>query len=193
MIREKLAELSQRAGQSTDETFKGRNSVRYEAGLAPEAFLAIEARLGCSLPESYKRFVTEHGLLSVGEEEICDVFQLVDDAEIRTLHDKLAEDYEAETTEEIAEAIGIELATVAATKHGVVFAMDGYEDYWVFDMRSRDSATEEPKVVGLELVDMELEYFAKRTDYAKWLSFEPFVVSHLEKRATAGYLVLPTA
>lgn len=179
-IREQLRQLDSDARASADDDFKAMHSVEFHP-VASAALAATEARLGHPLPPSYKRFVLENGTFTIGFHPMYShmAFSLLEIGEIRTLHDQLAEDYEAETSEGISEEMGVDAEVIAAARHGIVFAMNGHEDYWVFDTRSRDPNTGEYKVVGVLLEDNELGYFAELDDYERNREFEGFIAERI--------------
>jgi hypothetical protein len=183
-----LTELNDAAQASDDEDFKAMNMVEFkkvDAGAIEEA----EKRAGFALPPSYKKFVVEHGTFGIGTNPEYDhmSFRLLDVAKVAALHSQLEEDYEASTSADIADEMGVEEEHVAATKHGATFAMQGHEDYWVFDERSRDASTNECKVVGVLLEDCELEYFAERSDFSDWKYFEEFVLDKIASRKEGDF------
>jgi hypothetical protein len=171
------------AAQAGDEDCRAVNSVKYEPVTAQD-IEATEQRLGVSLPPSYKRFVVEFGTFGIGTDPTCDhlCFRLLGLSELQTVHQILEEDYEATTSADIADNMGVEEEYIAATRQGLVFAMEGHEDYWVFDQRSRDEGTGECKVVGLLLEDRELEYFAKHDDFSEQQFFDDFLMTVVEGR-----------
>ncbi len=176
----KLTELHELA-QAGDEDFRACNTVAFTP-VTEEELVAVEGRVG-SLPPSYRRFVLEHGLFGVGTDPAYDhlSFRLVAMNEIRTVLEELEEQYEETGAAAVADSMGVEESAVAGTAHGIIIAMQGHEDYWVFDTRSRDDDGE-CIVVGILLEDCEFDYFTEREDYSGFHPFEEFVIDAVGDR-----------
>ena len=134
-----------------------------------------EGRVG-PLPKSYRAFVLEHGRFEIGADP---AFQLVEPEDIRTMLDELMSMHDAEDAAGVADSIGIEQDVIEAMAHGVIIAMEGHEDYWVFDTRTRDDQGE-CRVIGCLTDDLELEYFAKKSS-SKGRAFEAFLSQEIQR------------
>lgn len=186
-IKEALHDLNQAAQNSEDEAYKALNTVEFDSADTCDIKDA-EARLGLTLPPSYKNFVAEHGTFRIGASpEYAHMgFRLLELSEVQRLHGLMEEEHEVSTSAEIADNLGVEEDHVAATKHGVVFAVQGSEDFYVFDERSQD-VSNECKVVGVLLEDEELAYFAEQDDYSDDPGFEAFVLRLIASRKSGDF------
>lgn len=177
-IVDELNELHRISEHSSDPDTSAMTSVKF-TDVTAEEIATTEARVG-GLPPSYKRFVMEHGVFSIGAYDHVG-FRLVPLAEVRTLLEQLEWELEVRGAPEVAESLSLELETVEHAAHGLIFAMDGHEDFWVFDKRSRDEQGE-CKVVMALFDDLELEYFGKTTDRSKDPRFEDFLFKVVRER-----------
>ncbi|HEX7665502.1 MAG TPA: SMI1/KNR4 family protein [Polyangiaceae bacterium] len=155
--------------------------------ITAEALDASEAKLGVKYPPSFRDFVLEHGLFSLGARDGGSswIFVTWPLAEHRTALARLAEEeLECEAdVDEVAEQLGCEPEAIAVMKDIVLVGCEGHEDFIGFDLRTRNEETGECSFTLCLQDDVESSALAEEESTpCEGRGFDRWLASHIERR-----------
>lgn len=143
---------------------------------------ALEARLGVTLPPSYRAAVTTYGTFSLGSSD-RHAFKLWSLDDVKTVVAAYAEELGCEAdSATVAEERGVDAQVMKAFDGCIVVGSVGHEDFVGFDVRTRAANGE----CSFSLVvpdDSGFEYFANNpAEASEAPGFDVWVATHVERK-----------
>jgi hypothetical protein len=162
----------------------------FHAGKAvPESSIEErEKKLHIAFPPSYREFLREHGLFTLGERDKRHdhlIFQCWPLAQHRTALAEYAKQLECKATAAaVAEEIGVDEEIVEVLGKIVLVGVEGHEDFVGFDLRSRNEETGECYFGPVLFDDTEIEALAdEEPEACEGRGFDAWLAEHIQNRA----------